>query len=88
MVAEPANEMREEVRRQLYGVIIWAVAFAFVEAAVVVYLRRLFYPAGFTFPVRPDTFESILGVEIDHKKLGETFEAALLELADDVDWEQ
>jgi hypothetical protein len=56
--------MREEVRRQLYGVIIWAVAFAFVEAAVVVYLRRIFYPAGFTFPLRPEAFESILGVEI------------------------
>jgi hypothetical protein len=33
---EAPNEMRAEVRRQLYGVIIWAAAFAFVEAAVIV----------------------------------------------------
>lgn len=31
---------------------------------------------------------TILGVEIDHKKLGEEFEARLLELADDLEWER
>jgi hypothetical protein len=37
------------------AVILWAVAFAFVEASVVEYLRALYYPVtqgGFTFPVQ------------------------------------
>jgi len=33
-------------------VLLFAVAFAFVEAAVVVYLRGLYYPGGFTFPLK------------------------------------
>jgi hypothetical protein len=40
--------------KKLPAVIIWAVAFAFVEAAVVEYLRALYYPLdkdGFLFPV-------------------------------------
>lgn len=32
---------------------VFAVAFALVEAAVVVYLRALYYPEGFNFPVKP-----------------------------------
>jgi len=32
-------------------IVIFAVAFAYIEAAVVVYLREIFYPAGFTFPL-------------------------------------
>jgi len=32
-------------------VVIFSIAFAYVEAAVVVYLRTIFYPAGFTFPL-------------------------------------
>ncbi len=31
---------------------IFAVAFAFVEAAVVVYLRSIYYPEGFSFPLK------------------------------------
>ena len=33
--------------------ILWllAIALAYVEAAVVVYLREIFYPNGFTFPI-------------------------------------
>jgi hypothetical protein len=33
-------------------VCIFAVAFAFVEAAVVVYLRSIYYPEGFSFPLK------------------------------------
>lgn len=57
----------EKARRnfvQLIAVALWAAAFAFVEAAVVVYLRKLFYPGGFEFPLKPRMIESILGVEI------------------------
>ena len=32
-------------------VVVFAVAFAYFEAAVVVYLREIFYPDGFTFPL-------------------------------------
>lgn len=34
-------------------VALFAAAFAFVESSVVVYLRQLFYPAGFAFPLKP-----------------------------------
>lgn len=37
---------------QLLLVSIFAVAFAFVEASIVVYLRALYYPEGLTFPLQ------------------------------------
>jgi hypothetical protein len=30
---------------------VWGVAFGYIEASVVVYLREIYYPEGFTFPV-------------------------------------
>jgi hypothetical protein len=30
---------------------VWGVAFAYIEASVVVYLRKIYYPDGFSFPV-------------------------------------
>lgn len=38
--------------RALLWVTIFAVAFAFVESSVVVYLRALYYPEGFSFPLK------------------------------------
>ena len=32
-------------------VVIFSIAFGYIEAAVVVYLRQIFYPDGFTFPI-------------------------------------
>jgi len=32
-------------------VVIFGIAFAYIEAAVVVYLREIFHPDGFTFPL-------------------------------------
>lgn len=47
--------------------IIWAAIFSismgFVEAAVVVYLRRIYYPGGFAFPLKPLT-DSLIGIEV------------------------
>ena len=61
----PDSEARREfIGKQLIALALWAAAFAFVEAAVVVYLRKLFYPGGFEFPLKPQMIESILGVEI------------------------
>jgi len=39
--------------RRLAWVTIYAVAMAYVESAVVVYLRAIYYPHGFTFPLVP-----------------------------------
>ena len=38
-------------RSQLVALTVFAVAMAFLEAAVVVYLRALYYPQGFSFPL-------------------------------------
>jgi len=32
-------------------VVVFSIAFGYIEAAVVVYLRQIFYPDGFTFPI-------------------------------------
>ena len=39
--------------RRLPWLIAYAVAMAYVEAAVVVYLRAIYYPRGFAFPLAP-----------------------------------
>jgi hypothetical protein len=39
-------------RSRLVLIILFAAAFGYVEAAVVVYLRALYYPGGFQFPLR------------------------------------
>lgn len=44
--------MRRETMLRLFWVIVFAVAFGFVESAVVVYLRTIYYPEGFVFPLR------------------------------------
>jgi len=30
---------------------VWGIAFGYIEAAIVIYLRRLYYPDGFSFPI-------------------------------------
>ncbi len=53
-------------RRPIGWVFLYAVAMAVAEAAVVVYLRRLYYPEGFGFPLKPidmATFAIELGRE-------------------------
>ena len=39
------------VRRRLIWLSAYAVAMAYVESAVVVYLRAIYYPEGFSFPI-------------------------------------
>ncbi|WP_345974048.1 hypothetical protein [Sulfurimonas sp. HSL3-7] len=36
---------------QLFWLTVWGIAFAYIEASVVVYLRKIYYPEGFAFPV-------------------------------------
>jgi len=49
--------------RHPWIVVIYAAAMGILEAAVVVYLRRIYYPAGFGFPLSPME-GSILRVEV------------------------
>jgi hypothetical protein len=39
------------VRRRILWLVVFAVAMAYVESAVVVYLRTIYYPQGFAFPL-------------------------------------
>lgn len=40
------------IAKQLSWLLVWGIAFAYIEASVVVYLRELYYPQGFAFPVK------------------------------------
>jgi hypothetical protein len=51
------------VRRLLLGCAIFATAFGVVEGAVVVYLRELYYPEGFAFPLK-EMKPKVLAIEI------------------------
>jgi hypothetical protein len=44
--------MNASIKKKLIAVIVFAVSMGFLEAAVVVYLRELYYPTGFDFPLR------------------------------------
>ena len=37
--------------KQLFWLMLWGIAFGYIEAAVVVYLREIYYPEGFAFPL-------------------------------------
>ena len=37
--------------KKIVMIVFFAAAFGYLEAAVVVYIREIFYPAGFTFPI-------------------------------------
>lgn len=46
--------------RIFYLVIIFAIAFAYIESSVVVYIRELYYPEGFHFPLKLMAFNIII----------------------------
>lgn len=50
-------------RRRL-ALLVYAVAMGYVEAAVVVYLRAIYYPEGFSFPLTPPMDPALVGVEV------------------------
>ncbi len=37
--------------KQLFWLMLWGIVFGYMEAAVVVYLREIYYPEGFAFPL-------------------------------------
>ncbi len=49
--------------RKLIWMTLFAIAFAMVETAVVIYLRELYYPGGFDFPLRLSAF-GVMRVEL------------------------
>ncbi|HCJ67072.1 MAG TPA: hypothetical protein DHV62_07055 [Elusimicrobia bacterium] len=40
------------MKKKFVLLFIFALAFAFIESAVVVYLREIYYPEGFSFPLK------------------------------------
>jgi hypothetical protein len=50
-------------RRLLLWCLVFATAFGVIEGAVVVYLREIYYPEGFAFPLR-EMAPRLLGLEI------------------------
>ena len=57
------NELRKPIFLKLLTVVIFGIALAYFEAAVVVYLRAIFYPEGFKFPL------SLFDINASHKHL-------------------
>jgi len=55
--------MKKESVKTLWIVTWYAIAMGFLEAAVVVYLRYLYYPQGFAFPLRGFIEPAVLGIE-------------------------
>jgi len=54
-IAEKAPHTVSELLKTTFKtfliVVVFGIAFGYIEAAVVVYLRQIFYPDGFTFPI-------------------------------------
>lgn len=46
------NNFQEQVKTKIFPLFIFAVSMGFLEAIVVVYLRELYYPDGFRFPLK------------------------------------
>jgi hypothetical protein len=55
--------MKKESRNKFWIITIFAIAMGFLEAAVVVYVRRLFYPEGFNFPLKGFLEPEMLNIE-------------------------
>lgn len=51
-IAAIPGEPLKTVLKRFCIVVVFGIAFAYIEAAVVVYLREIFHPDGFTFPLR------------------------------------
>jgi len=58
--------MNKNVLTRLAWVSIFGVAFGLVEAVVVVYLREIYYPGGFVFPLA-DMSHNHIGIEISRE---------------------
>ena len=50
-ISDTSPEPLKVVIKKFCVVVVFGIAFAYIEAAVVVYLRAIFYPSGFAFPI-------------------------------------
>jgi len=50
---EDLLDSRKDLRKTLLWITIFSVAMSYMESAVVVYLRELYFPNGFAFPLAP-----------------------------------
>lgn len=57
------SKERSNLIKKLIWVMVFSVSMAFVEAAVVVYLRAIYYPEGFAFPLRPIA-DNMISIEL------------------------
>ena len=48
--------MKKSSIQKLFWLAVFAIAMGYMETAVVVYLREIFYPDGFSFPLQPITY--------------------------------
>lgn len=46
--------------KTIIWVILFSLAMGYLEAAVVIYLREIYYPAGFSFPLKPVSSQDIM----------------------------
>jgi hypothetical protein len=53
---DKSSQSLKALLNQFIIVVVFGIAFGYIESAVVVYLREIFYPAGFTFPL-PHAFD-------------------------------
>ncbi len=51
---------RTELIRKIFWATVFSISMAFAESAVVVYLRTIYYPEGFAFPLKPITDNMIV----------------------------
>ena len=74
-------------RSRLVWLVLFGIAFGWLEAAVVVYLRRLYYPAGFAFPLAPID-PPVLAVELGREAATLVMLAAVAGLAGRTRWQR
>lgn len=55
--------MEKNFKKKLFLIFLFSIAFAFVESAVVIYLRAIYYPQGFHFPIKRH-YDLFLVIEI------------------------
>jgi hypothetical protein len=55
--------MKKESRNKFLIITIFALAMGYLEAVVVIYLRKIFYNSGFDFPLKGFIEPTILGIE-------------------------
>lgn len=53
------NTFRDSIRNKIFFLVIFGIAMGFFESAVVVYLRQLYYPEGFSFPLKIMALEEL-----------------------------